>query len=66
MESIVQCPFCDGMANLKVESRQISYKQEHHTIKAYFYQCEKCLEEFTTTETDTHTIEQLNVLSRES
>jgi len=59
MKIEVNCPYCDGKASLKVESKQISYKTEPHTITAHYYQCEKCLEEFTTTETDSMTMAQV-------
>ncbi|MGB3079795.1 MAG: type II TA system antitoxin MqsA family protein, partial [Saprospiraceae bacterium] len=65
MKNKVECPYCDGTATLKYEARDITYKKEPFSVKAHYYQCEKCLEEFTTTETDTLTMVQVHNLYRE-
>lgn len=59
MISKIDCPYCDGVAHLKSEIREISYKKGSFPVEAHYYQCEKCHEEFTTTETDTQTMAQL-------
>jgi YgiT-type zinc finger domain-containing protein len=61
MKIKIDCPYCNGSAFLKGENREITYKEETLTVKAYFYQCESCLEEFTTTETDNQTKIQVMV-----
>ena len=62
MKTKMDCPYCDGSAILKDEIREIKYKESALSVKAYFYRCESCQEEFTTTETDTHTMKHvLNV-----
>jgi len=65
MKNKVECPYCEGIAYLKYEDKEIIYKKEPFPIKAHFYQCEKCREEFTTTETDTLTMVQVHNLYRE-
>lgn len=59
MEEKIECPFCDGYANLKKEEREVNYRKELFKIAAHFYQCEKCGEELTTTEADTVSLMQL-------
>lgn len=46
------------MANLQKEKRELTYRKDQFTIVAHFYKCEKCGEEFTTTETDTISLVQ--------
>lgn len=53
MNPKIECPYCDGMADLQRETRELTYRKEQFTIVAHFYRCEKCGEEFTTTESDT-------------
>jgi putative zinc finger/helix-turn-helix YgiT family protein len=52
-KQMVECPYCDGMANLQKEARDLIYRKDQFKILAHFYKCEKCEEEFTTTEADT-------------
>ncbi len=65
MKNKVECPYCDGTATLKYEARDITYKKEPFSVIAHYYQCEKCREEFTTTETDSLTMVQVHNLYRE-
>jgi len=58
MKAKIDCPYCNGSAILKDEIREIKYKESTLSVKVYFYQCELCREEFTTTETDTQTMKQ--------
>ena len=55
----MECPYCDGFAFLNDENREITYKKVTTNAKAYFYRCELCHEEFTTTETDSLTMAQV-------
>ena len=48
----IECPLCDGKAFLKIEKKSGSFRKEEFQIFSHFYKCEKCDEEFTTTETD--------------
>ncbi len=52
MKQKIECPYCDGFANLHKEGKDISYRKDVFKIIAHFYACEKCAEEFTTTEAD--------------
>jgi putative zinc finger/helix-turn-helix YgiT family protein len=58
MKQRIECPYCDGMASLQKEKRELTYRKDQFTIVAHFYKCEKCGEEFTTTETDTISLVQ--------
>jgi hypothetical protein len=53
------CPCCDGTAMLCTDSQPLSYKGESFTVTAYYYKCNKCQEEFTTTESDEATLAQI-------
>jgi putative zinc finger/helix-turn-helix YgiT family protein len=52
MKQRIECPYCDGYAMLQKEAKELAYRKEVFRIVAHFYKCEKCTEEFTTTETD--------------
>lgn len=56
----MECPFCDGRATIKKRLRQMKYKCGKFTVNAEYYKCDKCNEEFTTTELDTKTINKLH------
>jgi putative zinc finger/helix-turn-helix YgiT family protein len=58
MKQKIECPFCDGIAELRKEARELQYRKETFKIVAHFYKCEKCVEEFTTTESDTISLMQ--------
>ena len=65
MKQKIECPYCDGIANLKKEAKELKYRKEVFKIVAHFYKCEKCSEEFTTTETDTISLMQAHNQYRE-
>lgn len=65
MKKVIECPYCDGQAHLQKQSRELTYRKEVFGIHAHFYQCAKCNEEFTTTETDTISIFQAQNQYRE-
>ena len=65
MKTKVECPYCDGIAALKIVPKEIKYRKEEFRVNAHFYKCEKCQEEFTTTETDAFTMELVNELFRQ-
>ena len=65
MKSNIECPYCEGIAAIKTVPEEIAYKKGKFNVKANFYKCEKCQEEFTTTETDTFTMEQVKGLFRQ-
>lgn len=66
MKQKIECPYCDGMASLQKEIRELTYRKDQFKIVAHFYKCEKCGEEFTTTETDTISLIQAHNQYRES
>ncbi|HEU4633310.1 MAG TPA: type II TA system antitoxin MqsA family protein [Flavisolibacter sp.] len=65
MKKKIECPYCDGFANLKQEADELTYRKEVFKIIAHFYKCEKCKEEFTTTETDDISLTQVHNQYRE-
>ncbi len=65
MKSKIDCPYCEGTANIKHHLQEIIYKKEAFQINAHFYLCENCAEEFTTTETDELSMNQVYNLYRE-
>ena len=65
MKQRIECPYCDGQAVLKRQARELTYRKEEFKIVAHFYQCEKCKEEFTTTESDTISLVQAHNQYRE-
>lgn len=65
MKQKIECPFCDGNANLQKEAREVNYRKEEFKIAAHFYKCEKCAEEFTTTDADTISLMQVHNQYRE-
>jgi putative zinc finger/helix-turn-helix YgiT family protein len=65
MKEKIECPYCDGVANLRKEVKGITYRKEVFKIVAHFYRCEKCGEEFTTTEADTISLIQVHNQYRE-
>lgn len=65
MKQVIECPYCDGQAKMKKENKELNFRKETFKVVAHFYKCNKCLEEFTTTETDTITILQAHNQYRE-
>lgn len=65
MKQKIECPYCNGHANLQKEARELIYRKDVFKIVAHYYKCEKCSEEFTTTETDTISLKQAHNQYRE-
>ena len=65
MKQKLECPYCDGKANLQREAKELNYRKEAFKIVAHFYKCEKCSEEFTTTEADSISLVQAHNQYRE-
>lgn len=59
MEHILNCPFCKGKIHLKADTRLFEYKGGSYNVLAYFYKCLLCQEQFTTTKSDTKTLNQV-------
>ena len=60
MKQQIECPYCDGTASLRKEVKELNYRKDAFKIVAHFYKCEKCGEEFTTTEADTISLIQVH------
>jgi putative zinc finger/helix-turn-helix YgiT family protein len=65
MKKKMECPYCDGTANLQKEAKDLTYRKDVFKIVAHFYKCEKCGEEFTTTQTDQISLTQAHNQYRE-
>jgi len=65
MKQKIECPYCDGKANLHKETKELTYRKDVFKVVAHFYKCEKCSEEFTTTEADTISLTQAHNQYRE-
>jgi putative zinc finger/helix-turn-helix YgiT family protein len=59
MKKIIECPMCDGNAELQSEKKNRTFRKEEFEITEFFYRCNKCGEEFTTTEIDEVNIAQV-------
>lgn len=65
MKQRIECPYCDGVAVLSKEVKEMSYRKDNFRIVAHYYKCEKCKEEFTTTEADAIGLIQIHNQYRE-
>ena len=65
MKKKIECPYWDGFAKLQKEAKELTYRKDVFKIVAHFYKCEKCEEEFTTTEVDTIGLTQAHNQYRE-
>lgn len=62
----MECLFCNSSnVALNVEKKKRVFKKEEFEIFEYFYKCDKCKQEFTTTEIDTINVNQVHNLYRE-
>ena len=59
MKNKIECPYCDGHAILHSEQKELSFRKESFRVRVHYYRCQKCNEEFTTTDVDTVTMLQL-------
>ena len=55
----LDCAFCDGIAKLKTKDIILYVKGIAKQSTQYYYQCDKCNESFTTTESDELTINNI-------
>ena len=53
------CPFCTKIAELKNEKVIINFGDEPIDVNSYFYKCNNCKEEFTTTDLCESTLKQI-------
>ena len=59
MEAIKDCPFCDKKAKLENSITEKEFKKSKFKIREFYYKCDFCSEEFTTTKSDEITINQV-------
>lgn len=65
MKKSVECAFCDGLATLLYEQKNIPFRKHEFKVFAAYYKCQNCNIEFTTTEADEFTLSQVYNLYRE-
>jgi len=65
MKTKLECPYCDGIANLMIEQNERKFRGEIFLIKEHYYKCDDCSNTFTNDETDTIDINQVYNLYRE-
>lgn len=53
------CPFCENLSEVKIEEISITFRKEEYHVFQHYYFCQKCKEEFTTTELDELNIKQV-------
>ena len=59
MQQKKDCPFCGKSSKLESKITEKEFRKEKFRIREFFYRCETCQEEFTTTETDEVTVNQV-------
>jgi len=65
MKKQMECPLCDGFADLTIKKDEFLLRKEKFMINQHFYKCQKCGEEFTTSEMDSLNLNQVYNLYRE-
>lgn len=53
---IYDCPLCEGKARLKSIPAVLVIQAKPVEVKAWYYKCDRCGEEFTTTQSDEQTL----------
>lgn len=59
MEKFKECPFCGQSSGLESQITEKVFRKEKFRIREFFYKCEVCHEEFTTTDLDEVIINQV-------
>ncbi len=59
MKEIINCAFCEATAILSYENKEVEFRKESYKYKEFYYTCNECSEDFTTTEIDTVSINQV-------
>ena len=59
MEANRNCPFCDKTAKLEWINTEKEFRKAKFKVREFFYKCDSCEEEFTTTQTDEISINQV-------
>ena len=55
----MNCAYCNGKAELKIESSKKTFRNEIFEIFEHYYKCNKCSKEFTTNEIDNLDVYQI-------
>lgn len=55
----IDCPYCDGFAELKNELHTVTYRKEEFSNFSFFYRCSNCGKDFSTTEIDDVNVNQV-------
>lgn len=59
MKLKLNCPYCDGFAELKNELHTVTYRKEEFSNFSFFYKCNNCGKDFSTTEIDDVNVNQI-------
>jgi putative zinc finger/helix-turn-helix YgiT family protein len=59
MKLILDCPYCESKAELKIDKQTRTFRKEEFHVFSYYYKCKKCGKEFTTTELDEVNVHQV-------
>ena len=59
MNRIIDCPMCDGKAELNFELKIRKFRKEEFKLYEAFYKCNTCNEDFTNTEIDEFNVSQV-------
>ena len=65
MKEVIECAYCDSVAKLHKEAKELIYRKEKFNVIQHFYKCEQCEEEFTNNEVDALTLAQAHNQYRE-
>ncbi len=65
MKRIVDCPVCDGKAELKAEQKKRPYRNEKFDVVELYYKCNRCNHSFTYNEVDQYNLNLLHNRYRE-
>ena len=58
MKKEINCPFCNNIMKIEKEVRRHIVGKKIYNGQFYFYKCNSCNEQFTSTETDTESLKQ--------
>jgi C4-type Zn-finger protein len=61
MEQVIKCPICGNDCHLKMEKREFIPYSKNYSLEGewFFYRCNDCDENFTTTESDANSMRNL-------
>ncbi len=59
MKKVIDCPMCEGKAELNFEIKTRTFRKEKFILYEAFYKCDSCNEDFTNTEIDEYNVSQV-------